>query len=64
MCPDCESVTIDEMNIQDELSLSNEEMERGGNAIIAARDYACGYIDAAKYLDVLTNNIIPMLRNS
>lgn len=63
MCPNCESEMVDEMNIQDELSLTNEEMERGANGIIAARDYARGRIDATKYLDVLQNQIIPDLKS-
>jgi Helix-turn-helix domain len=61
ICPDCESEMVDEMNIQEHLSLSNEEMERGRDAIVAARDYACGYIDSSLFLSVLQDRIIPDL---
>jgi hypothetical protein len=51
-CEYCE-LEMDMDDIKHKLGLSEEEMERGGDAIIAARDYACGYIDGAAYLSIL-----------
>lgn len=61
ICRDCESEMVEEMNLQDQLQLSNEEMERGCEPILAAVDYARGLIDSSFFLSVLQNRIIPDL---